>query len=225
MVLLFSGGLDSFVAYHYLHKPQTIYFHLNTKYSAKELMVVKKLIPSTIVETCIDFKTREEDGSAFVPYRNLHLALLANKYSDTIIIAGLADDVVNDKNEKVFQQFSYLMSEMMGRRIMVLSPFWGMTKAEVVKWFLENGGTKEELLSTISCYSSEDVLYCGKCKACYRKFCALGANGIYDLTFTNEVLMWEYYAKAMKGDHYDPKRNKNIIEQTLRVHPNWESIW
>ena len=224
MILLFSGGLDSFIAYHYLGKPQTVYFHLNTKYSAKELMVVKKLIPSTIVEVCIDFKSREVEGSAFVPYRNLHLALLANKYSDTIIIAGLKDDVVNDKNEKVFQQFSYLMSEMMERRIMVLSPFWDKTKAEVVKWFLENGGTNEELLSTISCYSDTMEKECHACRACLRKFYALAANGIHT-EFTNDSLMQEYFDKALKGNHYDPKRNKIIIEQTLRLHPNWEGSW
>jgi 7-cyano-7-deazaguanine synthase len=222
MILLFSGGIDSYVAYHFLGKPQTLYFDLNGMYSAKELEVVKFLIPETIVERCISFKDREDPISAYVPYRNLHLALLANKYDDTIVIAGVKDDRVNDKNSKIFIQFSNLMSEMMGRPINVVSPFWDMTKDEVVKWFLSSGGTKEELLCTISCYSPERTeLYCGKCPACFRKWCALATNGIYDLDFTNDELMWQYYVDAKEGVKYDPHRNENIITQVLRVRPWW----
>jgi 7-cyano-7-deazaguanine synthase len=220
MILLFSGGIDSYVAYHYLGKPQTLYFNLNTRYSFKEILVVTKLIPDTIIEHCINFKTREEEGTAFVPYRNLHLALLANKYSDTIVIAGVKDDKVNDKNEYIFDQFSKLMSHMMDREITVMSPFWSMSKQDVVKWFLDNGGTKAQLLSTLSCYSSDDSLFCGKCAACFRKWCALKVNGIDDLQFTNHSLMRKYFEAALR-DEYSSERAYNIIQQVLTVHPEW----
>lgn len=225
MILLFSGGIDSYIAYHYLGKPPTLYFNLNTRYSIKEMRVVKRLIPDTIIEKCIDFKDKEDPITAFIPYRNLHLALLANQYSDTIVIAGVKDDRVNDKNEVVFQKFSKLMSDMTNKKIMVMSPFWGSTKEQIVGWYLKNGGIKEALLSTISCYSSEDILFCGKCPACFRKWCALKANGIDDLIFTNDKLMWNYYDKAVEGSYYDPDRNRNIIEQVLKIHPNWEGLW
>jgi 7-cyano-7-deazaguanine synthase in queuosine biosynthesis len=215
MILLFSGGVDSFVAYHYLKRytgvPDTLYFDLNTLYSKREKNTVAKLIPSTIIETCIDFKEREEPVSGFVPYRNLHLALLANRYSDTIVIAGLKDDMVNDKNEEVFVKFSSLMSSMTGRRIQVISPFWGMTKAQVVSWYLNvHKGSEASLLRTFSCYSKEDTNYCGKCPACFRKWCAFFVNNI-PLDFYNEELMNKYYAKALVGNHYDPDRNESII--------------
>ena len=145
--------------------------------------------------------------------------------SDTIVIAGVKDDRVNDKNEVVFQKFSKLMSDMTNKKIMVMSPFWGSTKEQIVGWYLKNGGIKEALLSTISCYSSEDILFCGKCPACFRKWCALKANGIDDLIFTNDKLMWNYYDKAVEGSYYDPDRNRNIIEQVLKIHPNWEGLW
>lgn len=223
MILLFSGGIDSLIAYHYLGKPQTLYFHLNTKYSAKELMVVKKLIPSTIVETCIDFKSREVEGSAFVPYRNLHLALMAAHYSSDIAIAGVRDDKVSDKSEEAFLKFSSIMTYLSDRAITVFSPFWHLTKAEVVKWFLDNGGTKEELLSTISCYSDTTEKECHACKACFRKWCALRENGIYDFEFNNDPLLWEYFDKAM-GGHYEPKRNASIIKQITRIKPHWYKL-
>lgn len=220
MILLFSGGIDSFVAYHYLGKPETVYFNLHTKYSRKEMTVVKSLIPNTIIEDCINFESREEADTAFVPYRNLHLALLANKYSNTIVIAGLKDDMVNDKNEAVFLQFSRLMSDMMGRNISVTSPFWNMTKADVVKWYLNNGGTKEDLLMTISCYSKENVRYCGQCPACFRKWNALQANGVTDLHFYNTELMRKYFEDAVNCK-YDRDRNFSIIREVLKVHPEW----
>ena len=40
MILLFSGGIDSFVAYHYLGKPKTVYFDLGTPYTGKEIKVI-----------------------------------------------------------------------------------------------------------------------------------------------------------------------------------------
>jgi len=221
MILLFSGGIDSYVAYHYLNKPKTVYFNLNSRYSEKEIPVVKKLIPSTIIEKNLDLREREQ-ASAIIPYRNLHLALLANHYSDTIVIAGLKDDVAEDKNQTIFKHFSDLMSKMGHRQIKVMSPFWHLTKAEIVGWFLKNGGTKEQLLSTISCYSETSLLYCGTCAACFRKWCALQANGITELEFKNDALMKEYYHKALNGTHYDRSRNLNIIKQVLTVHPEWK---
>jgi 7-cyano-7-deazaguanine synthase in queuosine biosynthesis len=216
-ILLFSGGIDSYVAWHYLGKPKTVYFDLNTPYSKAEIEVIKNLIPSTIVEKVIDFSTRQEGEHAFVPYRNLHLALLANKYADTIVIAGLKDDKVSDKNERVFRQFSYLMSDMMGRKIIVISPFWGMTKEDVVRWYIHDYcGNPVDLLNTISCYTPDKSTvyrdYCGQCPACFRKFVALKANGIHDLPFFNRELMVEYRDKAITGNFYIPERNQTILK-------------
>lgn len=216
-ILLFSGGIDSYVAWYYLDRPKTVYFDLNTPYTRKEINVIRKLIPSTIIEKVIDFSSRQEGDHAYVPYRNLHLALLANKYSDTIVIAGLKDDKVNDKNERVFRQFSYLMSDMMERKIVVMSPFWGMTKEQVVSWFFNvYGGPKEDLLQTISCYTPTSSNYCGECPACFRKFIALRANGIDDLRFHNMKLMLDYKRKALEGREYIPERNATMIRELTR---------
>ena len=54
MILLFSGGIDSFVAWHYLNKPKTVYFNLQSRYSLREISVVKKLIPTTIIDNSLN---------------------------------------------------------------------------------------------------------------------------------------------------------------------------
>jgi 7-cyano-7-deazaguanine synthase len=220
MILLFSGGIDSFVAYHYLGRPQTVYFDLGTPYTQKEIKVIQELIPETIIDNSLNLGSRQIGEKAYVPFRNLYLAMLAVKYDDTIVIAGVKDDDVSDKNEPIFEKFSELLSELEGREINVISPFWGMTKEDVVEWYLENHPNDDLLLKTVSCYSKEDTNYCGMCPSCLRKYFALRANNI-DIPFHNDILMREYYNKA-KVDYYIPERNKNIIAQVLKAHPEWE---
>jgi len=225
MVLLFSGGIDSYVAYFYLDKPKTVYFNVGSRYSKIETTHVLNLIASTTIETSLYLGDRET-ASAYIPFRNLLLALQAVKYSDTIVIAGLKDDMVSDKNEAIFTKFSKIMSEMEGRSINVISPFWGMTKFDVVQWYQnnvnssgENDKTKmytgQSLLNTISCYSGTEQ-FCGKCPACFRKWCALKANGIDCPPFTNIELMQEY-AESAKNEKYDKKRNEIILDQSSKI--------
>lgn len=209
MILLFSGGIDSFVAYHYLGKPKTVYFNLGTPYTGKEIKVITQLIPETIIDHSLNLSSRQIGQNAYIPFRNLYLAMLASKYDNDIVIAGVKDDDVSDKNEQVFEKFSILLSELEGGPITVTSPFWGMTKEQVVNWYLQNHPA-EDLFKTVSCYSEEATTYCGKCPSCFRKWCALRANKLV-IPFYNKPLMREYYQKALDG-HYIPERNKLIIK-------------
>ncbi len=210
-ILLFSGGIDSYVAWHYLNFPQTLYFDAGTRYSDIEIGFIEKLIPSTIIEKgTINLGEREKGEKAYIPFRNMYFAGLASSYSDSVILAGLKDDLVSDKNEEIFEKFSMVFSMMEARVIRVWSPFWKMTKAQVVKWFLEHGGTEEELLKTFSCYAPKDAGQCWACPACFRKWNALWMNGI-KIKFQNIDLMNEYREAAL-GGKYDEERRKSILD-------------
>ena len=75
-VLLFSGGLDSFVAYYYLNKPKTVYFDIGLEVCKREIEIVKKMVPDTIIDTSINLKDREVPGDTkFIPGRNLYYAM------------------------------------------------------------------------------------------------------------------------------------------------------
>jgi len=213
-VLLFSGGVDSFVAWHYCKKPATVYFDLRSRYSMIEIITVHRLIPDTLIDTSLDLSSREEP-SAYVPFRNLLLACQAAHYGDTIIMAGNADDVVSDKTEAIFIEFSNLLSRLENKDILVKSPFWGMTKRDLVSWYLHNGGNPRDLINTVSCYSG--VYYCGKCKACFRKWAALYLNGI-DIEFYSDAILLEYYREALVGSRYAGARNRDIIEAVEKYH-------
>ena len=207
-ILLFSGGIDSFIAWHYLGKPQTVYFDLKTKYSKKEIKVVQSLIPNTIIDDSLDFSKRERGINAYVPFRNLLLAAQAVHYSDTIIIAGIEDDNVSDKNPEAFLQFSNLLTSLENRPIKILSPFWNFSKTEIVNWYLHTNHSITDLMGTISCYSEAEENYCGKCPSCFRKWVSFTLNGIF-LPYYNKALLDTYLQKA-KNHVYTEKRNKDI---------------
>jgi len=213
MILCFSGGVDSFVAYHYLGEPQTIYFDLGTPYSKKELRIVNELVPSTIIDYSLRLGSRQIGEKAYVPFRNLYIAMLASKFSDDVVIVGIKGDNVSDKNPEIFEEFSLLLSKMEGRRITITSPFWDKGKSDLVRWYLSRGGFVDSLLKTVSCYSQEEINYCGKCPACFRKWIAFKLNGIF-LEFENKKLMQEYYQAALNHE-YDEQRNKEIMECVL----------
>lgn len=217
VVLLFSGGIDSFVGRHYLAKQHAdfvcAYFWLSTQYTNKEWRAVQMMEPAVKADYTLTWLGDYESGSsAFVPYRNLYLAMTASlKYAPNVCICGVLDDKVPDKSEEVFQEWSEHLSKIGKQKVKVFSPFWQMRKHEVVEWYLENGGTENEINGTLSCYSPTPKHYCGHCKACFRKFIALRANGI-DILFYNTELAREYY-DAVLANKYDAGRAK----VTLRV--------
>ena len=206
-ILLFSGGIDSFVAYYFLGKPKTLYFDLKNRYSEKEKKVIKRLIPTTIIDDTLNLGDIEKKN-ANIPFRNLFLAMKASaKYADKVYIVGIKDDKVSDKNKKIFKTFSDLLSKLEGRKIEILSPFWEMSKKEILIWYLERGLSKETLLKTISCYSSsKNTTYCGKCACCFRKWVALYSIGI-KLPFYNKKLI-NVYRKRCQNNYYTKERNK-----------------
>jgi len=213
-VLLFSGGLDSFIAWHFLGKPPCVYFDIGLPVCKEEIRVIKELGVPVTIDTSVNLADREVEGdSKFIPARNLYYAMLACKYSAEIYMAGLSDDNVNDKNRDIFREFSRTLSTLNNRDIKILSPFWEYTKADIVKWYLKEVGDTKSLIKTGSCYDLTEGNYCGKCRCCFRKWVALWVNRIY-LPFYNRDLMAEYFKKARRG-LYVPQRNDNIL-QTVR---------
>jgi len=223
VILCCSGGVDSYIAYHWLidfytstqgvdYTPYVhpVYFHLNTPYSDLEVSTVKQLIPNTIVDHSLNLKDRQEEGqNAYIPFRNLYLAMLAEKYGDNIVIAGIKGDNVSDKTPEIFRWISTMLTNIKGSKIKVWSPFWNMTKTQIVKWYLKKDLPVEKLLATVSCYSGQ-LSSCNKCPSCFRKWVALTLNGI-KLDFDNETMLDEYYSRALHNE-FDEERNSDILK-------------
>jgi len=218
MILLLSGGIDSFVAYHYLNKPKTVYFDLDTPYTEKEIKVVKTMDPNIIIDSSLKFLGKEQEGDkAFIPYRNLYLAMRASMYDNNICIAGIKGDDVSDKTKRAFLEFSSTLTRLSEHKVSVVSPFWDMTKEEIVAWYLKNVENPIDLVhGTVSCYSQENTNYCGVCPCCFRKWAALVNNDI-PIKFHNFELVKEY-TKAALNHKYVPERNDAILSAVLKIY-------
>lgn len=236
-ILLYSAGLDSYFAREYLiyqgHNIKCIYYDINSKYSKQEVETIKKVIydePVIIYHNCINLKSVEQD-SAFVPNRNFLLVLLAQaQYYDScnkIWIGGTLSDRVDDNNKEVFDELSSFLSKVHKKTIEISSPFWGMYKTDVIKWFDRRRESKtheisEELLNhTFSCYYPKDIkteefyyvgnmkwIYktyeCMECPACFRKSVELSSINIFR-DFKNDKIIQKY-----------EKEFKNLIIPTPR---------
>jgi 7-cyano-7-deazaguanine synthase in queuosine biosynthesis len=219
-VILFTGGIDSYIGYHYLMQPQPVYFDLNSKYTEKELKYIPPLLKKhgdhkIIIDKSLAFLGKHEQKlNAHVPFRNLYLALTAvTNYADIVFICGVKDDNMTDKNKEVFDLWSEHFSKLEDRKIKVKSPFWEKTKADIIEWYSKRFD-KEDLLDTVSCYDKSLTNYCGKCQSCFRKACALFKVGI-ELPFHDKKII-KYYKKRIGKKIYDEEREENMINYLLR---------
>jgi 7-cyano-7-deazaguanine synthase len=223
-ILLFSGGMDSYIAWHYLGKPKCVYFKIGHRYMRNELEQVAKLRKMD-KELEIEFDdtfnlTWWEEPDAYIPARNLLLITGATRYSDNIVLVVQKGETnLGDRSKEFFSNTEKTLSEMLGRKITIETPFWEMTKVDMVKWYLEQGLPAENLLVTTSCYTGREIA-CGKCSACVRRAIALELNGLsepYEVDPKMTSLAREYLDKA-RQEFYIDERN----EQILRWLGEWE---
>jgi len=216
MILCYSGGLDSLIAWHYLGKPPSIYFKC-AEYSQVEMDSIRISNPNCIVINRIDLSLYQRGEKAYIPHRNIIFAALASNYDARVVIAGIKDDQVPDKNPQAFELISEALTVTSESPVTVTSPFWDMTKSQIIKWFLDNVPNALSLIKTsVSCYSGEK--YCGECPSCFRKAVALWENNI-KLDFANIKLMEEYYMKALHYK-YNPARCNAILKYIEEL-PEW----
>ena len=230
-VLLFSSGIDSLIAWFYMNKPKAIYLDLKTKYSYKEkqtIIKLKKLIPDfecEIIEN-IDLGQFEIGNKAYIPHRNLIISAIASNYGDRIILAGIEDDNVEDKNPEAFKKMTECLNFISkpDKIIEIYSPFWNMSKSEIIKWMLKNVSNAKKILRTsVSCYSMT-TNQCGQCPSCLRKAIAFEACGLKIDFFENDIRNYidikDYIVKMKGKNNYSQKR----IDETLNVFKKWGYI-
>jgi len=217
-ILLFSGGLDSYIAYKLWKPDLLLYCQLNHRYCRQELETISKLNidHSTLI---IDKKVSlysEERLDAIIPLRNLFLVSIASRYADTIGMGVLSGEVNGDKGEDFRSLSEQLLSVCYsnsywceGRKINLVYPINNYTKAELINEYLLNGFSIPELLATRSCYSTS-AIPCGQCSACVKRFIAMTINGIqehYEVDPRISPIIQEF---KKRFNTYDDKRKKEI---------------
>lgn len=210
VTIMYSGGMDSYIAYYYAKSlgmsPICIYLDMGHEYSQKELDVIQNLPFKVHI---LDFRTlfplleqTEKMTNQIIPSRNVLLAVLGSMFSDRVWINALDGEQngkEHDKSEKFFTDVSSLLTytnDFFQESTIVESPFAKMSKAEIIEWALTNGITKEELLSTVSCYSGE-VRSCGTCLTCVKRHIAFKLNGIEDGNYET-VINSDYFKELLR---------------------------
>lgn len=184
-VILYSGGMDSLMLAHKYPDALPLYVSVRSRYTDKEMACLPSGV--TVVPNVLDLAAFERPD-AIIPGRNLMLALVAAQFGDTIMLGATAGDASRDKDAVWASLAASVMSYMFSGRHFeadpwhpaILLPFKHHSKPQLVKEYLDTGGSVQALLDSVSCYDPTH-LHCGHCKSCVRKWVALEANGIRTL--------------------------------------------
>lgn len=217
-ILLFSGGLDSFIAWHYLDHPVTLFINAGQSYVQKESETVKYFSQKyenmkLKVDNSLDLSQWEEKNY-YIPYRNVFFSMVGSLYAPRVYLIGIQGDSVDDNNpiatklmSKFFMNFNY------DKKVVITSPFYKKSKSQIVQWYLKKKLPVEDLLRTRSCYDKDSYGQCGKCASCFRRWVALENN---DIKEDYDSPPWEWievknYIKKMKLGLYDKKRTEETF--------------
>lgn len=194
--LLYSGGTDSWLIDKIWKPDKKIYINIHGFYSDVEISKLPKDVE------IIDFPFLgqiENKQTNFVPLRNAYFLMIAANFGDEICYgATLSDRGSKDKRKEFIQKMQDLMdyglqgnSFAPDQKIKICMDFVDMDKFELIKMYLDNGGTIEEFINqSFSCYHSTNGEPCMRCKQCYKKF------------------LEGYFF----GYEYDEKTKRNMIE-------------
>lgn len=217
-VLLFSSGLDSYIAWHILGFPKCLHITGHSRYSKFELEAIKKMGICNLTTIDIgDWMRQYEESDATIPLRNDYFVNIASNYGDIIcLVCQKGEQTIPDRSPEFFFEKSRMLSFLLGRTIIINPVFPNDTKQDMVGLYLSRGYPKENLYKTYSCFS-DTVKRCGECAACFRTAVALNYNYILpDNFFVKDIWKWEgieIYIHKLKIGEYEESRTI----QTLSV--------
>jgi 7-cyano-7-deazaguanine synthase in queuosine biosynthesis len=216
-----------------------IYFDIDGMYSNYEINFLKEKYNNSFDIEKLSIGKVENKVNAHLKNRNIMFTAYAQSIynPDIILISGMKDDRVSDNNKQFFESFSKILSRSSEKEIKITSLFWEYEKSELVREYSNIDNSENLLFNTYSCYSKkvnpkvidiwkyqENKKYyiyknkekinnagCLKCKACFRKYCALTEGNIY-IPFENRSLLEEYNKTQLSSDFsiQYPNRLKSI---------------
>lgn len=216
-VLLYSGGMDSWIAADMWQPDVLLYAALGHRYQAQELDTIARSNRRVTVEDRLRLGDLERlDG--IIPLRNLYLVALATHHGPDVALGALAGEVNPDKGEPFRLQAQQVLTTCYGPSywsdgdpVRVHYPLACYTKAELVARYLAQGGDGDELVAvTRSCYSGTDEP-CGWCAACVKRHIALAANGLSERTERPPATSPYLRAMVARWATYDAKRKAETL--------------
>lgn len=230
-VLLYSGGMDSWLISKIWKPDVLLYVNLNGRYNAQEM--------SHLPENCkivnLDLSAYEREDK-IIPLRNLYLVMLATNYlaedGGEICLGATAGDRVLDKSyvfaEKASDLLTYLYSSQwwnpVAKNIKIALDFKDKTKVDLVNMYKEIGGTVEEVWEqSFSCYEPhDDGTVCYSCKPCFRKAVACWTCGFTGFSDTAINTLYNYIGTEIMPDINAGKYGRGAKEEAeITAFYNW----
>ena len=150
-VLLYSGGMDSWLI-DKLWKPDVkLFFDIGTPNNLKEKAMVLNRHDDNLKIVRLSLSQFEQpDNNFFLPLRNLHFVVYAAHYGDTICLGATGSSTHKDKNETFAtlseNAINYLLSEDTTRHtpVKVVMPYKDTTKTDLLAEYIRQGGDIEK---------------------------------------------------------------------------------
>ena len=193
-VLLYSGGMDSWLIDKIWKPDVKLYIDIHGEYSEAE----KSRLPADV--QIIDFSVlgQFELANRFVPMRNLYFLMLASHYGNEICLGATAGDWGNnDKTPEFLNNAEAIIQNLWqdkkaNKRVSIEKGFVFRSKSNLIDTFLWGGGKVQTLKEeTFSCYSPIDGHECLSCYPCFRKFALLYCRGA-EYSQEEKERMWAY---------------------------------
>lgn len=202
-VLLFSGGLDSYILWRLLSRsgdtPYLLYCTLEHRYQSMELQCIRALqrahaasgrtMPVGFAGMC-RLGEYEHAVSAHIPLRNLLMvatAALEVPDARTVVLGAVAGESSRDKSRRFLARTARELSFQLHRDLDVTAPAQHLTKPQLVALYLRTFPTvidRALLQRTRSCYGQTTydphLTGCGACMSCFRRWVAMTRNGVME---------------------------------------------
>lgn len=217
-VLLYSGGMDSWLISQLWNPDILLYVNLHTQYSENEI----ERLPKEVIVEDLNLSKWERDDK-IIPLRNLYLVALATNYGDEICLGATAGDRVLDKSYEFADMTSKLLSFLYSkqhwtkeREIKISLPYKSKSKHEILNMYLEKDTSLSYDVKLIkawtqsfSCYVPHNNEPCFSCKPCFRK-----AVAFYKCMQEHNVSPTIIFSKKNMQTLYNYIKN-NIIQDAL----------
>lgn len=199
--ILNSGGMDSYITWWLDGEADNVFVDIGHKYVKKERRALTNL-HGPRANNGGHFKVRTLDGasighnelpSGIIPNRNAYLILAASDAGYSEIMMGVLHGEINSDKSIEFMSDMQAMLDISWRKQYwnkeerihkIWSPIRNYTKTQLVRMYLDLGGSPDVLLDTVSCYSAEHQ-HCGACPSCFKRWVALTNNNITQHWFSN----------------------------------------
>lgn len=199
-VMLYTGGMDSYMAWRLLDKPPILYVDMGHAYAEREIENLKVLHPDLYVPSDDRlFLGDLETASGWIPLRNAFLLMVGAVYRDdisTVYLNALKGEGSNDKAPRFLRQMTDMMSFCLERKVKAVAPFGKLHKYQLVRLFLERFPAPSDLqalCATSVCYRAalpSGMTGCGACGSCFFRWVAMSLNNVEE-TYMAPPWEWE----------------------------------